>query len=106
LGLGLLNLFAQHFKLQPLVFSFPQILLRFCKRIRGLIEFLAILLEQVGVVKPPLLFGDFRLQFGDRFGQDLQRVLFIEIKPALRGDRARARLCFPGRLDRCASMSL
>jgi hypothetical protein len=47
-----------------------------------LIELLAILLEQVGIVKMPLLFGYFGLQFGDRPGQGFQRVLFVETKPA------------------------
>src|SRR4051812_41884411 len=59
--LGLFDLFAQHFKFQPFVFGFLQFPLRFCQRIGGLIELLAVLLEQIGVVKMPLLFGDFGL---------------------------------------------
>src|SRR3954447_14857466 len=60
-ALGLFDLFTQHFEFQPLVFRFLQSPLRFGKCIRGLVEFLAIVVEQVGVVKPMLLFGDFCL---------------------------------------------
>src|ERR1700736_2793514 len=88
--LSLLYFFTQHFKFQPFVLSLLQFLLRFCKRIRGLIELLAILLEQVGIVKMPLLFCYFGLQFGDHFRQHFQRVFFVEIEPALRWARSRA----------------
>src|SRR5216684_4193594 len=84
-SLGLFDFFTQHFKFQPFVLCLLQILLRFCKCIRGLIEFLAIFLVEIGIVKVPLLFCDFRLPFGNRLGQCFQRMLFVEIEPALRG---------------------
>src|SRR5664279_2627709 len=89
-GLGLLDLFAQHFKLQPLVFSSFKVLLRRGERGRTQIEFLAILLVEVGIVKMTLLLGDFRLQPGDGLRQGVQRVLLIEIELALRSGRGRA----------------
>ena len=78
LASSLFDLFAQHFKLQPLVLGLLQFLLRLGQRIRGLVELLAILLEQIGVVKMPLLFCNLGLQFGDGLRQGLQRVLFVE----------------------------
>jgi len=80
---SLLYLFTQHFKFQPFVLGLLQFLLRSRKRVRGGNEFLAILLVQIGVVNVPLLFGDFGLQPGDGFRQCFQRVLFVEIEPAL-----------------------
>src|SRR5882724_2097517 len=77
--LSLLYLFTQNFKFQPFVFGGIEFLLRFCKRIRGLIEFPAILLVEIWIVKVPLLFGDLGLQFGDCLRQGFQRVLFVEI---------------------------
>ena len=64
-GLGLFDFFTQHFKFQPFVLCLLQILLRFRKCIRGLIEFLAIFLVEIGIVKVPLLLCDLRLQLCD-----------------------------------------
>ena len=80
----LFDLFAQHFELQPFVFGFRQFLLRLRQRVRGLVEFLAILVEEIGVVKKALLLGDLGLQLGDGLRQRFQRVLLVEIQPALR----------------------
>src|SRR3981189_3375513 len=99
-GLGLFDFFTQHFKFQPFVLCLLQILLRFRKCIRGLIEFLAIFLVEIGIVKVPLLFCDFRLQFGNRLGPCFPRMLFVEIEPALRGARRRASLGALCGLDR------
>ena len=60
-GLCLLYLFAQHFELQPFVFGFGQFLLRLRQRIGGLVEFLPILLVEIGIVKEALLFCYFGL---------------------------------------------
>jgi len=60
-ALGLFDRFTQHFKFQPPVLCLLQFPLGFCKLIRGLIELLAILLEQIGIVKMPLLFCDLGL---------------------------------------------
>src|SRR5665213_1879910 len=86
---SLFALFAQHFKLQPLVFGLRQFFLRLRQRSGSLIEFLAILVVEVGSVKMPLLLGAFRLQFWDRLRQGFQRVLFVEVQPALRCWRRR-----------------
>src|ERR1700733_14897875 len=94
---GLLDLFAQNLKLQPFFFGRLELLLRRRERGGGSIELLAILLVEIGIVKVPLLFGYFGLQFGDRFRQRFQRVLFIEIKPALCIGGSRVTLgCFCG----------
>src|ERR1700694_19752 len=81
---SLFDFFTQHFKFQPPVLGLLQFLLCFCKRVRGLVEFLPIFLEQIGIVKMALLFCDFGLQFGDLLRQRLQCVLFVEIEPPLR----------------------
>src|SRR6266571_5053790 len=60
-ALGLFDRFTQHFKLQPPVLCLLQFPLGFCKLIRGLIELLAILLEQIGIIKMPLLVCDLGL---------------------------------------------
>src|ERR1700722_789734 len=51
---GLFNLFAQHFKFQPFVFGLLQFPLVGRQRVRSSIEFLAILLVKIGIVKMPL----------------------------------------------------
>ena len=82
-SLGLLYLFAQHFQLQPPVFGRRELFLRLCNRSGGRVEFLAILGVEVGIVKQLLLFGDLGLQFRDRLRQRFQRVLLVEVQPAL-----------------------
>src|SRR3954464_4639593 len=82
--LGLFNLFAPHFELQPFVLGLGQFLLRLRQSVGGLIEALAILAEEIGVVKEALLLGDLGLQLGDGLGQRLQRVLLVEGQPSLR----------------------
>src|ERR1700744_4434367 len=74
---SLLDLFAQHFKLQPFVFCVLQFLLGARKCGRCLVEFLAILLVEVGIVEMPLLLGDLGLKFCNRLWQCIQGVLFI-----------------------------
>src|ERR1700692_2550548 len=54
-GLSLLYPFTQYFKFQPLVFGLMEFFLRFCQRVRGLVEFLAILLVEIGGVNVSLL---------------------------------------------------
>src|SRR5215471_3580366 len=80
-GSCLLDLLAQHFKLEPAVFSCGEILLRLGDRGRRFLEFLAILGVEIGIVKQPLLLCDIRLQLLDRLRQSFQRVLFVEIEP-------------------------
>src|SRR5205823_1984399 len=55
----------------------------------------AILPIQIGIVKGALQLRNLGLQFGDRFRQGLQRVLFVEIKPPLWRRRRRGRLGLP-----------
>src|SRR5580693_375770 len=94
MGSGLFDLFAQHFKFQPFVFGGLELLLGGRERGRGDIEFLAILLIEIGIVKMALLLCDFGLKPGDRPGQRFQRVFFVEIEPALRNPRRRAAFRF------------
>src|SRR5882724_4290247 len=88
--LCLFNLFAKHFKLQPLILGLRQFLLRFGQRVRGGVEFLAVLLVEIGIIKNSLLLCNIRLQFRDRLRQRVQRVFFIEVQPALRATRRRS----------------
>src|SRR3954471_16201305 len=82
--LGLFNLFAPHFELQPFVFGLGQFLLRLRQSVGSLVEALAILAEEIGVVKEALLLGDLGLQLGDGLGQRFQRVLLVEGQPSSR----------------------
>src|SRR4051812_24888790 len=82
--LGLFNLFAPHFELQPFVLGLGQLLLRLRQSVGSLIEALAILAEEIGVVKEALLLGDLGLQLGDGLGQRFQRVLLVEGQPSSR----------------------
>jgi hypothetical protein len=81
-ALGLFNFFAPHFELQPSVLGLGQLLLRLRQGVRGLVEALAILAEQIGVVKEALLLGDLGLQLGDGLGQRVQRMLLVEAQPS------------------------
>src|SRR6201999_558239 len=89
---SLLDLFAQHFKLQPAVFRRGQFLLCRCNGDRSLVELLAVLAIEVRVVEKLLIFRDVGLQLGDRLWQRFERVLFVEIEPALRCRRRRGSL--------------
>src|SRR6185437_11776455 len=74
---GLLDLFAQHFKLQPAVFRRREFLLRRGDSDRGLVELLAVVVIEIRVVENLLIVRDIRLQLGNRFRQRLQRVLLV-----------------------------
>src|SRR6201986_797465 len=84
---SLLDLFAQHFQLQPAVFRRREFLLCRCNGDRGVVELLAVLAIEVRVVKKLLMFRYVGLQLGDRLRQRFERVLFVEIEPALRSRR-------------------
>ena len=81
--LCLLYLFPQNFQLQPPILGRRQFFLRLGNRRRGRVEFLAILGVEVGVVKQLLLFGNLGLQLRHRLRQRFQRVLLVEVQPAL-----------------------
>jgi hypothetical protein len=57
--------------------------LRLCNRTRGRVEFLAIFGVEIGIVKQLLLFRNLGLQFCDRLRQGIQRMLLVEVQPAL-----------------------
>src|SRR5580704_6141939 len=84
MGSGAFYLFTHHFKLQPAVLGFLQFVLSRRQRVRCLVEFLPILVVEIGIVKEPLLLGDLGLQFGYGLRQCFQRVLLVEIQLALR----------------------